>query len=201
MQSREEVELDAAGDGSPDANEYDDTDASQMATIVGSRLNSVTANDGGTLTDETDRVIGEYTFTFERGTNRYSVTNLNGLTVEEDDAYAANLEELVLQLTTSSLVNVTNIQAYLEGNSSDKTDAVSAVAGEITLDLTTLDDSSFDGTVTLVIEGDVAFTADTGSVSLSTKIADLSTDFSYNGYSDALLKYTEVSGGYYSQVR
>lgn len=200
MQSRVETPL-AAGGATPTDGEYDAAQASNMATIVGSRLNSVVnaVTTNQTLLDGTNRVIGSYTFTFERGANRYDGTNLNGITVEDDAAYRANLEELILTITTSTAVEISNVQAYLSGDSSTKTATATVVGSEYTLDLTTLDD--VDGTVTLVIEADVSFTDGTSSVSLSTEIADLSTDFSFNGYSDALLKYSEVTGGYYAQVR
>jgi hypothetical protein len=208
MQSREEVDLiDSDGASTPEFGEYDNEDSTNTGTIVGTRLNSVVnGSSNGTFTPGNSRIIGSYTFTFERGMNRYASTSVNGITTTIDGAYEANLQELVLAISTSSDVLITDVQAYVAGNSSDKTDVTSTVlVGDqyvATIDLTTMDDFSVDsGTVTIVIVAGIDVAAGDGTVTISTDILDLDGDFTFNGYSDALLKYIEVNGATFTYAR
>ena len=115
----------------------------------------------------------------------------------------AVLESLTLTLTTSSDVTLSNVQAYLDGDSSIKTAAVNDVAGgEVTLDFTSGDFASgnaneVDGVVTIVVTGTVGTTSADGEY-LQTEISDLGTDLEWTDgtttVTDAKLKLTTVTG-------
>ena len=145
---------------------------SATTTIVGAALTNIAAQelDDDQLTGGTT-IIGEYTFTFDNGENATSSGDIE-----------AELTTLLLTTASSSGLLLTDIQAYIEGDSGNKTTAgVHGGAGKATINLTQLDGDTnlVDGSVTLVIEATVGGT--TASGWLQTKIADLSTDFTYNG--------------------
>lgn len=169
------------------------TATSTTATITGALLTSITnPMSNTTLSDGNDQVIGKYTFVFDNGNNR-TATNAE---------LKAALIQLILTISTSTGTLVSNVQAYIDGDSANKTTAVAPVSGVATIDLATLPDVSelVDGTVTLIIEADVSGT--TSADFVQTKINSLATDFTYNGNnrsganntSNALLPYTEVIG-------
>jgi len=145
---------------------------SKTTTITGSVLTSISNSlSNGTLLQGTDLTIAKYTFSFDNGANRTSA----------NDELKAQLNQLILTVSTSTGVTVSNVQAYIEGSASSKTTAVST-GGLATIDLTTLVGTTelVDGVVVLIIEGDVAV-ATTGSKYVQTKINSLTTDFTYNG--------------------
>jgi hypothetical protein len=179
-------------------NEYaKSTTTTKIASTTGSILNSIVNSlADGNLTGGTGKTIGKYTFVFDNGTNRTS----------SNEELKAELTTLILNVATSSGVNVTNIQAHIEGNASDKTTAVeSSATGEATIDLTTLSSTNelVDGEITLVITATISGVGDNDFV--QTEIDNLATDFTYNGnhnsggdFSNALLDINEVIGATFS---
>jgi len=167
---------------------------STEAAITGSVLNSVVNSlTDGVLTGGTNKTIGKYKFVFNNGTNRTSI----------NEELKAKLVELKLSVATSS-AEVTNVQAYIEGQSSIQTTAVAIdFATKIaTINLTQLtgDTPLVDGEITLVIIGDVGSPGTNAYV--QTSIATLSTDFTYNGnagtgsnFTGPRLDVIEVIGG------
>jgi len=187
-------DLDNTVDAGQYATGYWGTATSTTATVTGSLLTSITnPMSNTTLSDGNDQTIGKYTFIFNNGNNRVSTTNAE---------LKAALIQLKLTVATSSGTLVSNVQAYIEGDSANKTTAVDPVSGVATIDLATLPDVSelVDGTVTLIIEGDISGT--TSADFVQTKINSLATDFTYNGNNrsganntvNVLLPYTEVIG-------
>ena len=182
-------------DATPEDNEYSfDGKNSKTATIAGAVLTSiVNAMDDGTLVGGS-RTIAKYKFTFDNGTNRTT----------SNDELKAQLVELILTVATSSNTSVDNVQAYIEGDSSNKTTAVHLSGSTFTIDLDAAgklaEDGLVDGEITLVITGDVT-TSGSGEY-IQTEINDLSSDFTYNGnngsatsdFSDARLEISEVTG-------
>lgn len=166
---------------------------STTATLTGSLLTAITSSmSNTTLTNGTDQIIGKYTFNFDNGSNRYT----------DNTELKAQLVQLILTVATSSGLSVTNVQAYVEGDSANKTTAVTAITGTATIDFSTLPDVSelVDGTVVIIIEADIDGAATSDFV--STKINSLASDFTYDGYhgqdstntSNVLLPYSEVIG-------
>ena len=177
VDSGEDVTLAVASTATVAAGEWANPNlaTTTYATITGSVLNSIANTmDAGVLDSIGVQTIGEYKFVFDNGTNRTTA----------NEELKAQMRELQLTFSTSTGVDVVDVQAYIEGNASNKTNAVNPVSGVATIDLTTLDGDTalVDGTVTLVIVGDVTVTG-TGTKSLKTKIADLvgAGDFTYNG--------------------
>ena len=145
---------------------------SKTASTTGSILTVIT-NDmaNGTLSGGNNKIIGEYKFVFANGLNRTSVNT----------ELKAQLRTLILTLATSSGVGVTGVQVYIEGDAGNLTTAVTGVTGTATVDLTTLDTDTnlVDGTITLVVIADLAVVG--ADQYVQTEIADLTTDFTYNG--------------------
>jgi hypothetical protein len=168
---------------------------SKTASTTGSILNVIT-NDmaDGTLSGGTNKIVGEYKFVFDNGTNRTT----------ENAELKAQLRELIVNIATSSGVLATNVKAYIEGDSGNKTDAAQPDANsEATLDLTTLDTETnlVDGEVVLIVVADLSVTG--SDQYIQTEIDNLTTDFTYNGNDDDGTTYwvnarldgiTEVSG-------
>ena len=181
-------------DGPLVAGEYSiNTVNSKTTTITGAVLTSVAKDmTDGTLSGG-NNTIGKYKLVFDNGGNRTSA----------NEELKAMLRELKLTVATSSGVTVTNVQAYIDGSSSNKTIAVNPVSGVATINLTSLAGITelVDGTVTLVIVADTAVIGTTQFV--QTKIANLATDFTYNGnaeagtsyFADARLDISDVVGG------
>ncbi|MCK5416494.1 hypothetical protein KAI92_03645 [Candidatus Parcubacteria bacterium] len=182
VNSSEDITLAAAATATVGIGEWANSNfaTTTVSTISGSVLTSIVkAMDDTTLTNETDQVIGKYKFVFNNGENRTAAP--------DNEELKAQMRLLTLTLATSSGVTVTNVQAYIDGDSANKTTATSTQASnKVVIDLTQLptDTRLVDGEVTLVIEADVAV-AGTGTKSLKTKIADLDAtgggDFTYNG--------------------
>ena len=173
---------------------------STTMTLQGSVLTSiVSAMDDTTLTAGNNKIIGKYTFTFDNGSNRIATGT---------DPIMAELTTLAISFATSSGVAIANVQVYIEGDSGNKTNTGvdPSVTGVATTTLTQLtgDTEEVDGTITLIIEGDVSDTGGTLSTGdfLQTSIADLTYSFIYDGYdgwdgsktSNALLTISEVQG-------
>ncbi len=181
------------GDGTISAGEYASaTTTSKTATIVGSVLTSVTnAMDDTTLSGGNSKTIAKYKFVFDNGSNRNT----------DNEELKARMKQLILTLATSSNVQVSNVQAYIEGNSSNKTTVAQPnVNNKVTIDLTSLsgDTEYVDGEVTLVIVGDIT-TSDTSQY-LQTEIDDLTTDFYYDGDNDTSTDNTQADRLDYSDV-
>ncbi|HBA36885.1 TPA: hypothetical protein DCZ15_03350 [Candidatus Falkowbacteria bacterium] len=181
---------------------------SNTATIVGSALTTITnAMSDATLTGGTAKILGKYTFVFDNGSNR-NASN------EELKAY---LDALKVTVNKSTAVVITNVNAQIDGTATK-------VAGDITtlgngntsgsVDwLTTelqglADGGKLDGTVTLVITGDVT-TTDATSEYVQTSLADVygagDVDYIGNGATDGTiltatyLPVAEVIGGTLSE--
>lgn len=173
VESGEDVTIVEDVNGTIAVGEYSiDTVRTKTASTTGSILSTIT-NDmsNGTLSGGANKIIGQYKFLFDNGSNR-TTDNLE---------MKAALRQLILSIATSSGVGVTNVQAYISGDAANLTDAVSGVTGTATIDLTTLDTDTnlVDGVITLVIEADLSVTGSDQYV--QTQIANLTTDFTYNG--------------------
>jgi len=166
---------------------------SSVATISGAILTSVvnTMTDG-TLTGGAGKTIGKYKFVFDNGANRYSNAELK-----------AQLVELQLTVATSSAI-VTGVQAYIDGDSTNKTAAVEAATGVATIDLSSglADSSQVDGEITLVITGTVSGVGSNAYVQTSIANLGATGDFTYDGdgngtpvgVANSLLPISEVIG-------
>ena len=164
-------------DPTPAANQYADaTVATKKTTIVGSILNSITnPMADGTLTGGIGKILGKYTFVFDNGANR----NLaNG-------ELKAQFSTTTITFAKSTNVQITDVQAYLEGTltkvAATDQDAAGIGATGTTAGLASWDDDALlalsgggavDGTVTLIIVGTVTTSADDGEY-IQTSIADL----------------------------
>lgn len=183
-------ELTITGAASPSFGNYDSDAETATTTIVAAALTNIAAQelDDDQLTGG-ETIIGEYTFTFDNGENATS-----------SGAIEAELGSLDLTIASSG-VALTDIQAYIKGDASNKTDTGVDGANVVTLNLTQLDGDTnlVDGSITLVIEATVGTVSDDDW--LQTEIDDLSADFTYNGnngvgddISDARLTITSVTG-------
>lgn len=197
--SGEDITLHEDANSTLTDNEYSaSTDIkSKTTTITGSALTAIVNDmDDGSIPLGDNKIIGKYKFVFDNADNR---TDLN-------EELKAELVQLAVSLATTSCT-VSNVQAYIEGDSAHKTTEVAPDGNDVaTIDLTTLggDLDLVDGEIVLVIEGDVVST-DQSNDSLSTSIADLdgAGDFTYNGdagatgttdFDDVLLEMSELSG-------
>ncbi|MBD3311231.1 MAG: hypothetical protein GF349_01885 [Candidatus Magasanikbacteria bacterium] len=186
----------SSGSDSPAFGSYDHVRDTVSSTIMTSVLSSaVNAMSDGTLTGGNGKTVGKYTFTFDNADNRNS----------DNTVATTTLTTLVLNFASSTNVRADNVQAYIEGDSTNKTTAVSVDSnGEATINLTTLsgDSEQVTGVVTLVITADVTTSASDGEY-LQTEIDDLSTDFTWVGGvsngGDSKLKISEVIGGTLSE--
>jgi hypothetical protein len=169
---------------------------SKTATTTGAILTTITNTMAdGTLSGGSGKVIGQYKFVFDNGSNR-TTTNTE---------LKAEMRTLILTIASSSGTLVTNVQAYKLGDQGNKTSVVQPNASNVaTISLSTLtsDTELVDGEVTLVIIGDIG--GDVTGAYVQTEINDLTTDFTYNGnngagaihWSNALLNgISDVNGG------
>jgi hypothetical protein len=145
----------------------------KTASTTGSILTVITNDmDNGTLAGGNNKIVGQYKFLFDNGSNRTS----------ENQELKAQLRELIVNIATSSGVLASNVQVYIEGDSSNMTDAVQPDSNnEATADLTTLDTDTnlVDGEVVLIVIADLSVTG--SDQYIQTELADLTTDFTYNG--------------------
>ena len=138
---------------------------SKTATIVGSKLNSVvSAMADGTLTGGSGKTLGKYTLVFDNGSNRATSTN---------EAMKAVLESI--KITFSSTATVTNPYLYIEGYSANTAASTTSLAGDGSITWTNLsslvDGGKVDGTITLVVAGQVTTAGENQYI--QTSIADL----------------------------
>lgn len=169
---------------------------SKAATIVGSKLISVVNSmTDGTLTGGTGKTLGKYTFVFDNGNNQSTTTN---------EVMKALLSSI--KITFSSTATITNPYLYVEGFSGDQAASSTGafIGGSVTWtnlgDL--VNDGEVDGTITLVVAGQVTTTGENQYV--QTSFANLAGgDISYDpdGSDDSgaaitnmLLPYTSVDG-------
>jgi hypothetical protein len=146
------------------------TVASKKATIVGSKLVSVTnMMSDGTLTGGTGKVLGKYKLVFDNGDNRDSA----------NEVLKAALSSI--KITFSSTATVTNPYLYIEGYSADKATSTAALTdGTVTFtdNLANLVDAGeVDGEIILVVEGAVTTTGENQYV--QTSFASLGGDIQY----------------------
>ena len=185
------------GDATISVGEYSNaTTTSATTTITGSILNSI-VNDmsDGVLTAGAGKTIAKYKMVFDNGNNR-TLSN---------EELKAQLVSLDLTISTSSQTTITDVQAYLESNSSDKTVAATPnSSGVVHIDFDggfDGDNDLVDGTVTIVITATVGGTDGTGDY-VQTEINDLlgSGDFTWSGNhgsndtTETRLEITEVLG-------
>ena len=152
-----------------------------------------------TLTGGTGKILGKYTLVFDNGNNQATSTN---------EAIKAVLSSI--KVTFSNTATVTNPYLYIEGFSGDKAQVTDIIDGTTTstatFDSTALgnlvDSGEVDGTITLVVAGQVTTAGQNQYV--QTSLANLAGgDISYDpdGSSDTgaaitnmLLPYTSVDG-------
>ncbi|MDD3123786.1 MAG: hypothetical protein PHC62_09815, partial [Candidatus Izemoplasmatales bacterium] len=126
---------------------------SKIATVVGTKLNSIvnTLSDGK-LANGT-KTIGEYKFIFDNASNRGS----------DNDELKATLTNLVIDIAKDATTTLANVKVYVKGDTSKKSSAASVSSSTYTWNtaaLTNLKD--LDGEVTLVIEADVSAVPERG---------------------------------------
>jgi len=134
---------------------------SRIATIVGSRLNSITnAMTDGKLANGTNRTIARYTFVFENGSNREA----------NNDELKAVLTGLRMNFGKSTSTTLANIRIAIDGTTNfaaaSTTAATSTILApgaangvavwEISELANLLDAARMDGSVTLVVTADVS---------------------------------------------
>jgi hypothetical protein len=116
-------------------------DASNTATVVASKLNSVAnALADGKLTNGLSRTIAKYTLVFDNGENRD----------DSNDAVKAYLSTFDLTVATGT-ATATDFKLYIEGDSTKK---ATSTDGTSWTDLDTLE--GMDGEVTLVVTANIA---------------------------------------------
>ena len=169
------------------------TVVSRTGTVLAGAITDIeNALADGTLTGGAGKIIGKYTLTIDSGTNRES---------DNTDTKVV-LATLIVGITVGGAAEATgtSIQAYILGDSSNKTTATASVANVATIDLTTLtgEANEVDDTITIIIIATVE--TDGEGDYLQTEIDDLSTDLTYtdgttsNG-GDSQLTISEVFGG------
>ena len=143
---------------------------SKTATIVGSKLVSVVNSmSDGTLTGGTGKILGKYTLVFDNGSNRDT----------SNEALKAALSEI--EITFSNTATVTAPYLYIEGYSSNAATSTGTVLGASktwTGNLANLvDGGEIDGTVTLVVAGEVTTSGENQYV--QTSLTSLGDDIEY----------------------
>lgn len=144
---------------------------SRTSVVTGSKLNSITnAMSDATLAGGTGKVLAKYTFVFENGSNRN----------QANEELKAIFDKLVLTVSKSSAVVITNVKANIDGTATKvaantlTTLGGGSTSGSATWNALTLqgltDSGKVDGSVTLVITGDVVTTSDEF---VQTSLADL----------------------------
>ncbi|UZE93489.1 MAG: peptidoglycan-binding protein [Candidatus Nealsonbacteria bacterium] len=167
------------------------TVVSKTGTVLGAAITHIeNAMANGTLTGGAGKIIGKYTLTIDSGANRDTDDNTDTKAV---------LATTTITVTTGGATS-TNIQAYIAGDSSNKTTEVDLSEGVAIIDMTTLtgEANEVDGTVTIVIIATVE--TDGEGDYLQTEIDDLSTDLYYSDGTtsndgNCQLTISEVFGG------
>jgi hypothetical protein len=172
--------------------------------IVGSKLNTVVNNlSDGTLTGGSNKVLGEYKFTFDNGDNRTS----------SNDELKAILSKLKVTFDKSDGVELSSVKLQVNGSGpqilATTTDGIGTSAsttGWALWDATALqgldDSAKVNGEVTVTITGSVV-TASDDYVQTSIAGLDTSADFNYfsngvvggNNQANMYLPITTLSGG------
>jgi hypothetical protein len=171
--------------------EYSTSSTSNKASTTGAILTSVSndMSDQTNLSSGGSETIGKYTFVFDNNENRTS----------DNEELKAMLKSLKLTIDSSASTSATSVQAYIEGDSGNKTDATSSAG---TIDFTTLSDDAHlvDGEVTIVIEAELTVENTDGEY-LETEIDLSAGNFVYNGnngdgkdWSNPLLDEDSVEG-------
>lgn len=150
---------------------YCTSSTSNKASTTGSILNSVVnaMDDNTSLSSGGNEIIGKYTFVFDNNENRTS----------DNEELKAMLDSLKLTIDSSASTSATSVQAYIEGDSGNKTDATSSAG---TIDFTTLSDNAnlVDGDITIVIQAELTVEETSGEY-LETEIDLSAGNFVYNG--------------------
>ncbi|MFA7050129.1 MAG: hypothetical protein WC164_03430, partial [Patescibacteria group bacterium] len=161
---------------------------SRTNVVTGSKLNSITNSLADTtLAGGIGKVLAKYTFVFENGANRDTA----------NEELKAIFDKLVITVSKSAAVVITNVKANIDGTATKvaantlTTLGAASTSGSATWNATTLqgltDSGKADGSVTLVITGDVVTTA---NEFVQTSLADLNgsgSDDSFNFIGDGEL--------------
>ena len=166
----------------------DTADSSKIATIVGSKLNSIAnALVDGKLANGT-RTIGEYTFVFENGANRDS----------SNEELKATLTDLIINIDKDASTTLANVNVYVKSDSSKKSSNVSVSGDKLTWDTAALASlTDLDGSVTLVIEATVSAVPERGW--LETSVVLTGSNVTYNEHvvaGNILSSGDKVKGAY-----
>jgi len=169
------------------------TRVSKVATIVGSKLKSITnAMTDGTLTGGAGKILGKYKFVFDNGNNQ-TTTN------EDMKAILTSIK-----VTFSSTATVTDPYLYIEGHDANKaTSTGSVINNSVTFaaNLANLVNAAYvDGEFILVVGGAVTTAGENQYI--QTSFADLGGDVQYDANGDdtngtlttMLLPVTSVTG-------
>ena len=168
------------------------TGVSKVATIVGSKLKSITnAMTDGTLTGGAGKILGKYKFVFDNGNNR-TTTN------EDMKAILTSIK-----VTFSSTATVTDPYLYIEGHDANKATSTGNVNNSVTFaaNLANLVNAAYvDGEFILVVGGAVTTAGENQYI--QTSFANLGGDVQYDANGDdtngtlttMLLPVTSVTG-------
>ena len=169
------------------------TGVSKVATIVGSKLKSITnAMTDGTLTGGAGKILGKYKFVFDNGNNQ-TTTN------EDMKAILTSIK-----VTFSSTATVTDPYLYIEGHDANKaTSTGNVINNSVTFaaNLANLVNAAYvDGEFILVVGGAVTTAGENQYI--QTSFADLGGDVQYDANGDdtngtlttMLLPVTSVTG-------
>ncbi|MCF7860428.1 hypothetical protein K9M09_02300 [Patescibacteria group bacterium] len=190
------ITLAVSADGTIGAGEWSQAaTTSKTATITGSLLTTIAnAMDDGLLTGGTAKTLGKYTFVFDNGSNRNT----------SNEELMAYLDAISFTVSKSASTTITNAYAQIEGTATK-------VAG----DITTLGDGNtsgsiawltgelqglsgsgkLDGTVTLVITGDVTTSSTVGEY-VQTSLADVAGAGDVDYIGDGLTTGTPLTATY-----
>jgi hypothetical protein len=170
------------------------TGVSKVATIVGSKLKSITnAMTDGTLTGGAGKILGKYKFVFDNGNNQ-TTTN------EDMKAILTSIK-----VTFSSTATVTDPYLYIEGHDANKATLTGVFTGDASVtfadNLANLVNAAHvDGEFILVVGGAVTTAGENQYI--QTSFADLGGDVQYDANGDdingilttMLLPVTSVTG-------
>lgn len=164
--------------------------SSKVATIVGSKLNSITnVMSDGKLANGT-RTIGEYKFVFDNGANRKS----------NNEELKAVLDRLVVAIDKDATTTLGTVNLYVKNNSGVKASTVtdgtdSNKIATWTTSLNTLEE--LDGEVTLVIEAAISAVPERGWLETSITIAGENVKYNTHNIGGNILSANEkVKGAY-----
>jgi hypothetical protein len=194
VNSGESITMVSDADGTLAFGEWSSSTAvfSKTGTSMKAAITNITNKlSDGVLSNGAGKIIGKYEVTVASGNNR---------NVDNTDAKAV-LGNLVVTINTggAAAATGTSVQAYIEGDSSNKTTPVTG-SGTATINMATIlgNANQVDGTFTIVIIATVYTDGDGDS--LQTELHDLSSDVTYtdgttSNSGDCKLTISDVYGG------